>query len=130
MAYYNSIRILMSTEAFKLFKDSIEQDCVFDDINNPLDNLNVKIVNKEQGAVYFGWDDIGWFYDWYTPYNVINKNLNLLEALKYSYRLTRIGEEYDDIEEIVEDGEIDSDLDFIQIIRKFDDSIFMNEGGE
>lgn len=130
MAYYNSVRILMSTEAFELFKNSVEFDCGFDDINNPLDDLSVKIVNKEQGVVYFGWDDIGWFYDWCTPYNVIDKNLNILEALKYSYRLTRIGEEYDDIEEIAEDGEIDSDLDYIQIIRKFDDSIFMNKEGE
>ena len=130
MAYYNDVRILMSKEAFDVFKGSVEFECAVKDINNPLDELDVKIVNKELDVVYFGWDDVKWFNVCYDAFSVIKSTLDFIKVRGYSYRFSRIGEDYDDIEEVVEDGELDGDLDYIQIIRKFDDKIFMNEEGK
>ena len=127
MAYYNDVRILMSVKAFELFKSLVEYKCVAEDVDNPLEKLDTMVINKEQDSAYFGWNYIKWFNDWCKPYNIISSVLNLIVEKGYSYQLSRIGEGYDDIEVICE-GEADFETD-IPIVRKFNDSVFVDEKG-
>lgn len=124
MGYYNCVRILVSEEGFKNFKQQVEIACAIREIANPMNELDIQKTDRSTG-VYFGWDDIKWFNDWYEPYVVVASALQSIKEHGYSYRLSRIGEEFDDIEEIVFDGELAEDLDYISIVREFDDERIM-----
>lgn len=122
MGYRSDVRIITSKKGFKelsryvknYLKDSPESDY------NLMDNLKFKAENDY--ACYFGWN----YLKWYEGYDSVDAIMNGLEHLKekdMSYRIARIGENYDDIEEeyYESEKEEEQDLEFPSMLRQFDD---------
>lgn len=122
MGYRSDVRIITSKKGFKelnkyvknYLKDSSESDY------NLMDNLKFKAENDY--ACYFGWN----YLKWYEGYGSVDAIINGLEHLKekdMSYRISRIGESYDDIEEeyYESEKEEEQDLEFPSMLRQFDD---------
>ncbi len=124
MGYRSAVRIVTSKKGFqelKKFSDKYLEDkkCGYPNI---LDELDIFKENKYQ--VYFGWNAIKWYeYSDYFQVDAIMEGLSHLEDKDYSYRFSRIGENFDDIDEkyYESEKEEEQDLEFPSIIREFED---------
>ena len=128
MSYYNDVRILTTVDGYNYFKKVVEKNCKTYDTFNPLEEVDFLNINEGKNEVYIGWNDVSWWGDYYYKGALVIKTaLDELPAVGYSYRFARIGEEFDDIVSIGEDGEKEEDvLDYIEISRKFNDFLFYN----
>ena len=128
MGYRSDVRIIVSKKGYeqlKKFTDSFlkqkQEDC------NLLDNPEV--FHNGKNGVLLGWNNIKWYE--YCDDNLVNSILKGLENLKnkdMSYRIARLGENYDDYDESYYDsGKEEQDIAFPSIIRKFDDEDIKKE---
>ena len=93
-------------------------------------NLLERCAIKEEGEkqVYFGWDSLKWDEGYYREVDAIMEALRYLSENGYSYRYSRMGEDYEDYEEQYNNGEKDNeeDLEFPCLIRQFDDEYVLS----
>lgn len=122
MGYRSDVRIIVSKNGFEKLKEFVK-DYLKDKVNvdNLLEECDIKQEGKEQ--CYLGWNSVKWYEYDYDDVDAIMNGLNYLGENEYSYRYSRIGENYEDIEEQFYDGEKDKDicLEYIGIVREFDD---------
>lgn len=129
MGYRSDVRIIMSKKAYEEFKEYVRKDALNyatpDYDHNLLNHLDLDTSNELE--VLIGWNYIKWYSpmnEWYQDVGCIERGLEYINELGYSYHFARIGEDYDDIEEINMEGEIDEyELDYPQILRCFDDGL-------
>lgn len=123
MGYRSDVRIITSKDGFEELSKFVEEYLKDKDDYNLLKNLEVDVKNKQ---CYIGWNFVKW-YDGYDDVDAIMKGLEHLGENEYSYRFMRIGESYDDIEEMYCDGRNeDINLEYPSMIREFDDN-YMTE---
>ena len=88
---------------------------------------NFKLVNKYQ--MYLGWDDIKWYHD-YDDIMALESGLDYLKESNYTFKFSRMGEDFDDIEEIYNDGKRDIKenyyIDFPYLERFYNDDKIKN----
>ncbi len=125
MGYRSDVRIMTTKKGFnelKKFTNKYLKNKNFEYLNL-LEDLD---FNKEtEYAKYFGWNNIKWYEtcEGYEDVDAIIEGLNYLKDKDFSYRYVRIGESYDDYEEMYNesDKESEQDLEYPFMIRKFDD---------
>lgn len=92
MGYYSDVRIVMSQEGWKVFKEYVDENCG-DEVYNLAEHLAVWYTRDNW--VYFGWNSIK-FYDDFEEVAAIYQGLDCLKESDYSYNFAEMGEEYDD----------------------------------
>lgn len=123
MGYRSDVRIITSKKGFKelnkYVKDYLSKT---DDSNyNLMDNLKLKVENKN--SCYFGWDWVKWYENSYPSVEAIMSGLEHLREKDYSFRYSRIGENYDDYDSDYHESEKEEEQDFEypSMLREFDD---------
>ena len=89
-----------------------------------------KIKKETPYTTYIGWDCLKWYeYSDYVDVDAIMTGLDYLKENGYSYRYSRIGENYDDYDEKYYESENEEEQDLIypSIIREFDDDYIFQE---
>ena len=138
MGYRSDVRIIVSKNGYKELRkyidehirkykiDNIKEGSVADAYNydfNLLNNLDVSKASADGNEIYIGWDSLKW-YDGYEEVDAVMDSLDKLEENGYGYRYSRIGENFDDIEEKEADN-TEKDgvkfLDYPYINRYFED---------
>lgn len=141
MGYRSDVRIIMSKNAFKQFKENVldhvkkykselPDGAIAKDYHyDMLKDLDISSNFDDSGEqVYFGWNYVKW-YDGYEDVDAIMDSLDKLEEQGYGYNYARIGEEYDDIEEKYVDATEKDGINYIECIdinRSFDDDYMLN----
>ena len=125
MGYRSNVRIVTTRNGFnelKKFTDKYLKDNNYN-YGNLLDNLDISHETKH--AKYFGWNAIKWYdgIEGYKDVDAIVDGLNHLEKNNYSYRFARIGEEYDDYQELsyTSERKNEQDLEYPSMTRYFED---------
>ena len=121
MGYRSDVRIVTSKKGFKELTKFVNDYMKDKNEYNLLDNIQHKTDNKY--SCYFGWDYVKWYQESYDGVIAIMKGLEHLKDNNYSYRYSRIGENYDDYDEhyFESDIEEEQDLEYPSFIRGFDD---------
>lgn len=128
MGYRSDIRIVMYKEDYNRFIERAKENLkeLTDDENILNDSILTHIdiytdINTEyyKNQVYFGWNYLKW-YEGYPEIEAVNKALEELEENGKGYVFERLGEDYNDYEEI--DRNINYELYYPQLIRQFDDN--------
>ena len=129
MGYKSDVRIIVSKNGFEKLKEFVKnylkEKKNDETVYNLLENCNIKQEGKEQ--YYFGWNRFKWD-EGYTEVDAIINGLSYLRENEYSYRYMKIGEGYDDIENLYYNGKKDEkvNLEYPCMIREFDDEYVMN----
>lgn len=130
MGYRSDVRILVSKKGFnelKKFTDNYLKEKNYT-YGNLLDDC--KVFSENSYSKYFGWNWIKWyeFSEDYEDVSAIMEGLKHLEEKDLSYRYARIGESYDDYDELFYDSnkEEEQDLEYPSMIREFDDDYVIN----
>lgn len=134
MGYYSDTRIMVSKKGYEELekyvkyyvkdkKPELTEEQLVD--YNLLCNTDVfKTLEKQ---VYIGWNSLKWYQGSYIDVDAIMKGLYHLADSGYSYRYARLGESYDDYEELSNDGDLDInndiDLDYPYMERYFNDEV-------
>ena len=93
-------------------------------------NEKTKYKKETPYTTYIGWDCLKWYeFSDYEDVNAIMTGLDYLKENGYSYRYSRLGENYDDYDEqyYESDNEDEQDLVYPSIIRAFDDDYILEE---
>ena len=121
MGYYSDVRICTTKKGYEelnhFVSDFIKKENL-DPEFNLLDKTSVHLITDAGQQHYFGWDSIKWYEDSDSYVTAIDKGLEHLKNLEIPYEFGRIGEDIDDITEYVTG---DYNLDYIPIVRYFDD---------
>ena len=121
MGYRSDVRIITSKKGFEELTGFVKKYLGEGYKYNLLDSLE---INEDRGdQIYFGWNYLKW-YDGFAGYEnvtAIEEGLEHLAESGYGYRFARLGENYDDYEELNDDGDNEDWLDWIYVTRKFDD---------
>ena len=131
MGYRSDVRIMTTKKGFEQLKEFVEQ-YINEHSNNEetISNLLEQCdVNKHgENVCYFGWNYLKWYDGIYKDVDAIMEGINYLGENEYSYRYSRIGENYDDIEERSYDADRDGEyeLDYPIISRIFEDKYHEN----
>lgn len=125
LGYRSDVRIVTSKKGFdelKKFTDDYLKAKNYT-YGNLLDDC--KVISENSYSKYFGWDSIKWYEncDDYEDVDAVMEGLHHLADKDFSYRYARIGESYDDYEEMYNESNIEEeqDLEFPSYIRYFDD---------
>lgn len=127
MGYRSQVRIAISKKGYKEMCNYLVDYAKRIGFNKEaileiLKDTDINLENKYQK--YFGWDWIKW-YDGYPQIDAITEALSYVEEKGYSYKFSRIGEDFTDIEEYGCDGEKYTRknlfVDFPYLDRGFDD---------
>lgn len=122
MSYRSDVRIITSKKGFKELEKYVKTHLAYanDKDYNIMDNMKFKVENDY--SCYFGWDYVKW-YGTFDSVNAVMEGLEHLKAKDMSYRFSRIGESYDDIEEDSYESkkEEEQDLEYPSMLREFDD---------
>lgn len=125
MGYRSDVRIVTSKKGFKVLDDYVKKYLREHDKNRNWNLLKRPDIKKESPyTTYIGWNCLKWYeYSDYVDVDAIMTGLAYLKENDYSYRYSRIGENYDDYaEEYYEsNNEEEQDLTFPSVIREFDD---------
>lgn len=127
MGYRSDVRIVTSKEGFEKLKEFVAEYLKeHNEDYNLLDECDIKEEGKNQ--CYLGWDSIKWYEDSYDDVDAVMNGLRSLRENNYSYRFMRIGESYDDIEELCYNGDKDReyDVEYPNMIREFDDEYVLS----
>lgn len=127
LGYRSDVRIATSKKGFNILNNYVEER--MKELNKTDYNLlNYLDISKEnKGVCYFGWNHIKWYdgFEGYEYIDAIIEGLNKLEEKDISYHFARIGESYDDYDEINYDVSTDNDLEeyipYPNMNRYFDD---------
>lgn len=128
MGYRSDVRIALSKKGYNELNKYLNKN-LNKDTYNLLEQADIKTIGKD--VAYLGWNSIKW-YDGYLGSNEVNTIMDGLREINdkgYSYKYSRIGENYDDIEEESHDGQLDEDKDipYPAIERYYDDEYVMND---
>lgn len=86
--------------------------------------LNQTGYKKEVGdEITIGWNYVKWYEGDYEDVNAIMYSLGKLSEADLPYHYIRIGEEYDDIDERYVQTEDGYGVEYMGIIREFDDNM-------
>ena len=125
MGYRSDVRIVTSKKGFKVLDDYVKKYLREHDKNRNWNLLKRPDIKKESPyTTYIGWNCLKWYeYSDYVDVDAIMKGLDYLKENDYSYRYSRIGENYDDYDEEYYESnrEEEQDLTFPSVIREFDD---------
>ena len=131
MGYRSDVRIVVSREGFRELREYVEKECIkFKKPDDDYDyNLlkNADKIRTDGDQFIICWDSIKWYEGCYNDVDVIMHGLEHLNSEGYSYRYYRVGESYEDIEEVYSDGESDQDLDYLYVVRYIDDSSIVGD---
>lgn len=131
MGYRSDVRILTTKKGFKELKKFT--DNYLKEKNYTYGNLldDCKMIHENNYSKYFGWDSIKWYDDieGFEDVTAIMEGLNHLTEKDYSYRFARIGESYDDYEELSHESDIEEeqDLAYPSMLREFDDEYVIGD---
>ena len=123
MGYRSDVRIITSKKGYERLHKHVEKYIKDKKVDyNLLENADLRFVSNK--GVLIGWNCVKW-YEW-SDYHDVDSIMNGLEKLEeenYSYRYARIGENYDDIDEMYYDSTKEGeDIPYIDIARGFYDS--------
>ena len=123
MGYRSDVRIITSKKGYERLQKHVEKYIKDKKVDyNLLENADLRFVSNK--GVLIGWNCVKW-YEW-SDYHDVDSIMNGLEKLEeenYSYRYARIGENYDDIDEMYYDSTKEGeDIPYIDIARGFYDS--------
>lgn len=131
MGYRSDVRIRTSKKGFKKLYSFVEEyianvnssrkenEYTFD---NLLKECDIKFEGKD--TCYFGWDSVKWYENsGYKDVDSIMEGLDYLEKNNLSYKYARIGENYDDYDELEFESENEEYLECPYLIREFDDIV-------
>lgn len=126
MGYRSDVRIITSKKGYKVLRDYVNKNAVKyrtpDYDFNLMNRLDILKETPDGTQVMFGWSYIKWYDGQYEDVDLIIEALNHLSENQFNWRMTRIGESYDDIEEDYYDGsQTDTELEWPWVIRDFDD---------
>lgn len=131
MGYRSDVRIVTSKKGFKVLDDCVKKYLREHDKNRNWNLLKRPDIKKETPyTTYIGWNCLKWYeYADYVDVDAVMTGLNYLKEKGYSYRYSRIGENYDDYDEqyYESDNEEEQDLVYPSIIREFDDDYIFDE---
>ena len=131
MGYRSDVRIVTSKKGFKVLDDYVKKYLREHDKNRNWNLLKRPDIKKETPyTTYIGWNCLKWYeYADYVDVDAVMTGLNYLKEKGYSYRYSRIGENYDDYDEqyYETDNEEEQDLVYPSMIREFDDDYFFDE---
>ena len=128
MSYFSTIRMVTTISGFDFLKSSIDdyldQHCCPNDLNLLLES-NMDYYQSDDYGVYFGWDNIRWYDQFFPEIIAFCDALEKLEKQSFEYQFLRIGENYDDIEQIyrLKSGKLHPFYPIVQIAGGFDHSI-------
>ena len=131
MGYRSDVRIVTSKKGFKVLDDYVKKYLREHDKNRNWNLLKRPDIKKESPyTTYIGWNCLKWYeYSDYVDVDAIMTGLAYLKENDYSYRYSRIGENYDYYDEqyYESDNEEEQDLVYPSIIREFDDDYIFDE---
>ena len=131
MGYRSDVRIVTSKKGFKVLDDYVKKYLREHDKNRNWNLLKRPDIKKESPyTTYIGWNCLKWYeYSDYVDVDAIMTGLDYLKENGYSYRYSRIGENYDDYDEKYYESENEEEQDLIypSIIREFDDDYIFQE---
>ena len=119
MAYRSDIRFLVPMKDYAKLKGNCLSKYWEDSYFNCLDKEEVRKCAEGKKFMYFGWNSIKWYTNMNdSDYQELDDIEDALMEFE-QYQKVRIGESYDDIEEVwnLENTYVD----YIGIIRKFDE---------
>lgn len=134
MGYRSDVRIRTTKKGFEVMKQAVEK--YLDEHLTEQENLLAKNggwnynllkeldYEKQVGdEITIGWNCAKWYENAYKSVDAVMKSLSELENLDFPYHYIRIGEEYDDIDEIYVQTEDGYGVEYMGIIRTFDDDM-------
>ena len=127
MGYRSDVRIITSLKGFKKLTKYVAINTKENSLYNLMEHID--FIHKNDYSVYFGWNNIKWYFD---DAETIMNGLNYLRDNEYSYRFARLGEDYDDYEEkyYESEKEEEQDMEYPSLERHFDDNyVIENMGG-
>lgn len=114
MGYRSDVRIILKTEDYKNMLEEVKKED--EDAYYKLKNTDVFEYRQNEEYIYIGWNSIKWYdFEGFASYYIETKMKQLKE-----YWFARIGEDYEDIEEVY-NLSLDYKDDGIYIIRQFED---------
>ena len=131
MGYRSDVRIMTTKKGFKELKKFTDDYLKGKNFTygNLLDDLQINEETKY--AKYFGWDSIKWYdgCEGFEDVDAIMEGLSHLADKDFSYRYARIGESYDDYEELSHESDIEEeqDLEYPSMTRYFEDDWIVNQ---
>ena len=103
MSYFSTVRMVTTVSGFEFLKSTINeyliQYCCSGELNLLL-HTNLDYYQSDDYGVYFGWDNIRWYDQFFPEIIAFCAALKELEKQSFEYQFLRIGENYDDIEQI------------------------------
>lgn len=128
MGYYSDVKLLVSKEGYRELKEYVVKEGLkFKKPEDEYDYNMIRIadsIKTDGDQVLISWDSIKWYDGYYHDVDIIIHGIEHLSAEGYSYRFYRVGESYDDMEVAEHDGDLDQDLDYLDVVRAIDDSRF------
>ena len=128
MGYRSDVRIITSKKGYEKLQNHVKKYLKSKKEDyNLLENADLRFVSNN--GVLIGWNCIKW-YEWsdYHDVDAIMDGLDKLKEEDFSYRYARIGESYEDIDEVYYDSnKYEDELPYIDIVREFGDHYMKNE---
>ena len=123
MGYRSDVRIITTMNGYKELKNFVDSYCKEKKCYNLLEALDVdKLTDTSDKLI--GWDYVKWYDDIYDDVIAINEGLSHIANLGYAYNFSRIGEDFDDYEEIEKSDTYGNYVSCICITRCFDDQMY------
>lgn len=121
MGYYSNVRLVVSKKGYKALSQYVRNYLGPHQLDNNL-LRNADFKKKTSYGYAFGWNDIKWYQgdeEYYKDVNAMMSGIKYLTNKNLSFNFVKVGQDYDDYEEIYNDGE-NIDLPFPTLDRSFD----------
>lgn len=128
MGYRSDVRIVVSNNGYDELKKYVNKY-----LNENKEDFSLltdpDLFKQNKYSTYLGWNSVKWYEGSYKDVDSIMEGLNHLKEKDMSYRYARIGESYDDYEEMdyESDNESEQDLEYPSMLREFDDEYISHE---
>lgn len=116
MGYRSDVRLRMERKGYDKFKEIVQKELEDSEVDIDL-SLWADSIKVEEHQVTLTWRYSKWYPE-FPEIKAVNKGISYLADNDIDYHFVRIGEDWDDIEELwaINNGNIDD----IQVIRDFD----------